>query len=120
MFSFGHAEGRDLRPTLPSSHTDAVDEISLSVPRYRREVGVVAPVEGGTVRIELIDGAVQLFGDPAGLRDLARWCLSLSDPSVPDGRHIHLDPGYSPLSSESVPLLIARHDSIDATPAPSL
>jgi hypothetical protein len=96
-----------------------VDEIFLSVPRYRRDIGVVAPVEGGTIRVELADGAVQLVGDPAGLRDLARWCLSLSDPAVPDGRHIHLDPGNSPLSSESAPLLIARHDRIDATRAPS-
>lgn len=110
------ARGKPVQLTLaPGRHTDAVNEITLSVPRYRREVGVVAPVEGGTVRVELGDGAVQLFGDAAGLRDLARWCLSLSDPSVPDGRHIHLDAGHTPLSSESVPLLIARHDSIDAT-----
>ncbi|MGW6197602.1 Imm32 family immunity protein [Kribbella sp. NPDC055110] len=96
-----------------------MDEISLSVPRYRGDVGVIAPVEGGTVRVELVDGAVQLIGDPAGLRDLARWCLSLSDPLVADGRHIHLDPGYVPLSSESVPLVIARDEGIDATPVPS-
>jgi hypothetical protein len=92
-----------------------VDEISLSVPRYRREVGVVAPVEGGMLRVELVDGIVQLFGDPAGLRDLARWCLSLSDPSVPDAGHIHLEPGYDPLSSDSAPVLFARHDSIAAS-----
>ena len=97
-----------------ASNTDAVDEISLSVPRYRREIGVVAPVEGGTLLVELADGAVQLVGDPAGLRDLARWCLSLSDPSVPDGRHIHLEPGYGPLSSDSVPVLIARDDGVAA------
>ncbi|MEU4391008.1 hypothetical protein [Kribbella sp. NPDC023855] len=96
-----------------------MDEISLSVPRYRPDIGVIAPVEGGTVRVEVVDGVVQFVGDPAGLRDLARWCLSLSDPSVPDGRHVHLDPGYGPLSSESVPVLIARHDSIDGTSASS-
>ncbi|TCC43503.1 Imm32 family immunity protein [Kribbella sindirgiensis] len=96
-----------------------MDEISLSVPRYRREVGVIAPVEGGTIRVELIDGVVRVDGDPAGLRDLARWCLSLADPSVPDGTHIHLDPGYDPLNSESVPLLIGRDNGIDATPTPS-
>lgn len=94
-----------------------MDEISLSVPRYRRDVGVVAPVEGGAIRVELVDGTVELFGDLEGLRDLARWCLSLADPSAPDGSHIHLDPGTVPLSSESVPLLISRHDSIDATSA---
>jgi hypothetical protein len=90
-----------------------MDEISLSVPRYRRETGVVAPAEGGTVRVEVVDGAVELYGDPAGLRDLARWCLSLSDSTAPSGGHIHLDPGYVPLSPDSVPLLIARDDEID-------
>jgi hypothetical protein len=100
-----------------ASHTDAVDELSLSVPRYSRDVGVVAPVEGGTVRVEIVDGAVELFGDAAGLRDLARWCLSLSDSSAPNGCHIHLDPEYGPLSAESVPLLITRHDDIDGPPA---
>jgi hypothetical protein len=97
-----------------------VDEISLSVPRYRREAGVVAPVEGGTIHVEIVDGTVQLSGDPAGLRDLARWCLSLSDPSAPNGSHIHLDPGYIPLSPDSDPLLITRDDDIDAPPAPSV
>jgi hypothetical protein len=88
-----------------------VNDLSLSVPSYRREVGVVAPVEGGTVLVEIVDGAVQLSGDPAGLRDLARWCLSLSDSSAPDGAHIHLDPGTIPLSLQSTPLIIARDDT---------
>jgi hypothetical protein len=101
---------------MPASHTDAVDEISLSVPRYRRDTGVVAPVEGGTVRVRLVDGVVQIAGDPAGLRDLARWCLALSDASAPDGSHIHLDPGHSPLDLESVSLLIERDDGIDGEP----
>jgi hypothetical protein len=99
--------------------TAPVNELSLSVPAYRREIGVIAPAEGGTVLVEVVDGAVELSGDPAGLHDLARWCLSLSDSSAPDGSHIHLDPGTSPLSLRSTPLMIARHDGIDATPAPS-
>ncbi|MEU0095012.1 hypothetical protein [Kribbella sp. NPDC006257] len=94
-----------------------MDEISLSVPRYRRETGVVAPVEGGTIRVEVVNGAVELYGDPAGLRDLARWCLSLSDSTAPSGGHIHLEPGWVPLSPDSIPLLIAREDTIDATVA---
>jgi hypothetical protein len=97
-----------------------MDEISLSVPRYRRETGVVAPAEGGTIRVKVVDGAVELYGDPAGLRDLARWCLSLSDSTAPSGGHIHLEPGWVPLSPASVPLLIAREDTIDATVAPPI
>jgi hypothetical protein len=36
---------------------------------------------------------VEIFGDPAGLRDLARWFLALSDEEAPTGAHVHLDPG---------------------------
>jgi hypothetical protein len=97
-----------------------MDEISLSVPSYRREVGVVAPVEGGTVRVGVVDGVVEIVGDPAGLRDLTPWCLSLSDPCAPDGSHIHLDAGYGPLGSESVARLIGRDDGIEGEPGPAV
>lgn len=93
-----------------------MDDISLSVPRYNPRTGVVAPNEGGTIRVQVSNGTVELYGDPAGLRDLARWCLSLSDSTGPRGGHIHLDPNISPLSSESLPLLIAREDDIDDGP----
>ncbi|WP_117664724.1 hypothetical protein [Micromonospora sp. MW-13] len=85
-----------------------MDEIVLSVPGYDSARGVVAPVEGGTVSIEIVDGSVEIFGDRPGLRDLARWCLALSDESAPSGSHIHLDPGTFPLSLDSVPLMLAR------------
>jgi hypothetical protein len=61
------------------------------------------------VTIEIRDGSVEIFGDPAGLRDLARWCLALSDTAAPSGAHIHLDPGTIPLAVESAPLMLARH-----------
>ncbi|WP_203923111.1 Imm32 family immunity protein [Rugosimonospora africana] len=80
----------------------------LSVPAYSSQTGVIAPAEGGTVTIEIRDGSVEIFGDPAGLRDLARWCLALSDTQAPAGAHIHLDPGTIPLAVESVSLMLAR------------
>ncbi|MGI5182391.1 Imm32 family immunity protein [Dactylosporangium sp. CA-152071] len=83
-------------------------EISLSVPRYDSTRGVVAPVEGGTVIVEVVDGSVEIFGDPAGLRDLARWCLALADENAPSGSHIHLNPGTVPLALESASLMLAR------------
>lgn len=89
-------------------HTRYVDEIVLSVPGYDRARGVVAPVEGGTVSVEIVDGSVEISGDRAGLRDLARWCLALSDERAPCGAHIHLDPGTLPLSLDSAPLMLAR------------
>jgi hypothetical protein len=45
----------------------------------------------GNVTVEVRDGTVEIFGDPAGLRDLARWCLSLSDETAHSGVHVHLD-----------------------------
>ena len=84
-------------------------ENAVSVPAYDPRTGVVAPVEGGTVIVEIHHGTVEIFGDPAGLRDLARWCLALSDEKAPTGAHVHLDPGTVPLAVESMPLMLARH-----------
>jgi len=84
-------------------------ENSLSVPAYDPAIGVVAPAEGGTVAVEIVDGSVEIFGDPAGLRDLARMCLALADPRAPDGAHIHLDAGINPLDLGSASLMLARH-----------
>src|SRR3954452_17474464 len=87
----------------------AMDEISLSVPRYDAKIGAIAPVEGGFLIVDLRDGGVEIFGDPAGLRDLGRWWLALSDETAPSGARIHLDPGTIPLALESVPLMLARN-----------
>jgi hypothetical protein len=84
-------------------------ESTVSAPAYDCRTGVVAPVEGGTVTVEIRDGTVEIFGDPAGLRDLARWCLALSDEQAPTGAHVHLEPGTIPLTVESMPLMLARH-----------
>jgi hypothetical protein len=45
---------------------------TLSVPEYDPARGVIAPGEGGNVTVAIRDGTVEIFGDPAGLRDLAR------------------------------------------------
>lgn len=81
----------------------------LSVSAYDSTKGVVAPAEGGKITVEIRDGTVEIFGDPAGLRDLARWFLALSDAAAPAGAHVHLDPGTMPLDLDSVPLMLARH-----------
>ncbi|GIF68261.1 hypothetical protein Ais01nite_62960 [Asanoa ishikariensis] len=95
-----------------------MDDIALAVPAYDPGRGVVAPAEGGNITIEVRGGTVEIFGDPAGLRDLARWCLALSDGNAPPGAHIHLDPGTVPLTLESASLMLAR-DPQTATSAPS-
>jgi hypothetical protein len=86
-----------------SDKMSAMTEISLSVPAYDPAIGVVAPAEGGTVTVEVVDGSVEIFGDPAGLRDLARMCLALSDPRAPDSAHVHLDAGITRLISVPPP-----------------
>ncbi|MFI5841184.1 hypothetical protein ACIA8K_15940 [Catenuloplanes sp. NPDC051500] len=83
-------------------------EFSVSVPAYDAMRGVVAPAEGGTVTVEIVNGAVEIFGDPTSFRDLARLCLALSDPDAPSGAHIHLDEGSGPLDLGSAPLMLAR------------
>jgi hypothetical protein len=76
------AEGRpELKAAVEDgSGTDEPDVIRqtafmtenvLSVPAYSSQTGVIAPAEGGTVTIEIRDGSVEIFGHPAGLRDLA-------------------------------------------------
>jgi hypothetical protein len=79
----------------------------LAIPSYDPTRGAVVPVEGGCVTVELSDAGIALSGDPAGLRDLAGWCMALADPAAPDGVHVHLDPSIVPLSRCSLPLLIA-------------
>ncbi|WP_143162569.1 Imm32 family immunity protein [Couchioplanes caeruleus] len=81
---------------------------SISVPAYDASIGVVAPAEGGTITVQVVDGSVEIFGDSAGLRDLARMCLALSDVHAPEGAHIHLDARINPLDLGSASLMLAR------------
>lgn len=89
--------------------TKAMNEISVSVPPYDPAIGVVVPAEGGSITVEIVGGAVEIFGDPAGLRALARMSLALSDPRTPNGAHMHLDASINPLDLDSASLMLARH-----------
>jgi hypothetical protein len=74
--------------------------------------GVVIQPEGGDVLVRHGKSGIEILATAAGLRDLARWCLALADEQVPDGAHVHLDPGIVPLTTAAVPLLIARDDGL--------
>ena len=82
------------------------------MPGYDPARGVVIQPEGGDVVVRHGESGVEILADPAGLRDLARWCLALADEQVPDGAHIQLDPGTVPLTMSAAPLLIGREDRL--------
>jgi hypothetical protein len=88
-------------------------EMTLSVPGYDPARGVVIQPEGGDVLVRHGESGVEILADPAGLRDLARWCLALADEQAPGGFHVHLDPGTEPLTTISLPLLISRESRLD-------
>jgi hypothetical protein len=87
-------------------------EVTLTVPDYDPAHGVIIQPEGGDVLVRHGPAGVEILADPAGLRDLARWCLALADEQVPDGAHVHLDPGTMPLTTSAAPLMISREDRL--------
>ena len=87
----------------------------IEVPDYDPARGVVTFIDdGGTVVVRHGDGGVEIEGDPAGLRDLARWCLALADELAPSGVHVHLDPGVQMLGEDSAPLMLGRDDALSS------
>jgi hypothetical protein len=85
----------------------------IELPDYDVSRGVVVLVEeGGSVSVSVGPDGVEILGDRAGLRDLARWCLALADDHAPSGAHVHLDPGTIPLITSSGPLMLARDDEV--------
>jgi hypothetical protein len=68
----------------------------------------VADVEGGDLTVSFDGDEIVIAGNPAGLRDLARWCLVISDEDAPRGVHVHLDPNVTPLTIGSLPIVITR------------
>lgn len=86
----------------------SVPEIVLTVSGYDPARGAVIQPEGGDVVVRQGESGIEILADPAGLRDLARWCLVLADTQAPDGTHVHLEPGTEPLATTSLPLLISR------------
>jgi hypothetical protein len=89
-------------------------EVTLTVPAYDPARGVVIHPEGegGDVLVRQGESGVEILANPAGLRDLARWCLALADEHAPSGSHVHLDPGTSLLATSAVPLMIGRDDDL--------
>ena len=81
-----------------------VPDAMLTVSGYAPARGAVIQPEGGDVVVRHSETGLEILADPAGLRDLARWCLVLPDEQAPDGTHVHLEPGTEPLATTSMPL----------------
>jgi hypothetical protein len=84
--------------------------VSISVQGYDPMRGEVADCEGGHVVVTLGGDDIAISGTPAGLRDLARWCLVISSAAAPSFVHVHLTRRTTPLRADSLPLTIARLD----------
>ena len=88
---------------------------SIEVADYDPSRGVVVLTEeGGDIVVRLGSEGVEVEANPAGLRDLARWCLALADADAPSGSHIHMDPGMYLLTQDSEPLMLGRSDALGA------
>ncbi|MET9271097.1 hypothetical protein [Kribbella sp. NPDC003557] len=88
---------------------------SIEVADYDASRGVVVLTEeGGDIVVRLGSDGVKIEANPAGLRDLARWCLALADPDAPAGAHIHMNPGQYLLTGDSESLTLGRSDPLRA------
>jgi hypothetical protein len=86
---------------------------SIEVADYDPSRGVVVLTEeGGDIVVRVGSEGVEIEANPAGLRDLARWCLALAAPEAPTGSHIHMDPGVYLLTPDSQALMLGRWDRI--------
>ncbi|WP_116997466.1 Imm32 family immunity protein [Desertimonas flava] len=81
---------------------------TITVRSYDPSRGAVADLEGGDVTVTFGSNEIVITGTAAGLRDLARWCLVISDEDAPAGAHVHLDPNVTPLTAGSLPIIITR------------
>jgi hypothetical protein len=90
-----------------------VPTLTIEIPAYREDRGVTAGTNGdGDIIVRSGMDGVEIVGNPAGLRDLARWCLELAAPDAPDGSHIQLEPNIEMLAPSSKPLLLARREDL--------
>lgn len=101
--------GHLVRPGVDQNDDVTKQGPTITVRPYDPSRGPVADMEGGDVTVSFGENEIIIAGSAAGLRDLARWCLVISDETAPAGAHIHLDPNVSPLTRGSLPIIITRH-----------
>jgi hypothetical protein len=79
-------------------------ERSVPIGNYSADSGLHLEWSFGfEIEVAIRSGTVVIRANEAGLRSLAQHLLTLAEGTVPDGTHIHLDPGRAPRR------LIPRH-----------
>jgi hypothetical protein len=64
-------------------------------------------VPGFSVTVNVTGGEVAINANPEGLRSLAQHLMTLAEDAVPDGSHVHLEPGLE-LEDSSASLVLSR------------
>ena len=75
--------------------------VEIDIPDYQPEQGIVTKWDDGfEVELRVTSSEVVLRANAAGLRTLARHLLTLADPSITAGSHVHYDEGNGLRSEE--------------------
>jgi hypothetical protein len=84
---------------------------SINIGTYSRESGLrLEWVPDFWIAVAISGNDVTIAANAEGLRSLAQALLTLADESVPDGVHIHLEPGLE-LEDDSASLVLDRSQS---------
>jgi hypothetical protein len=80
----------------------------MDIPEYAPETGLrLAWEDDAVIQVKVVAGTVHLEANHGGLLSLARHFLTLAQPNVPDGVHLHMDE-LAPLEPGSVSLIIEK------------
>ncbi|KQO15410.1 Imm32 family immunity protein [Paenibacillus sp. Leaf72] len=82
--------------------------IEINIPNYRKEEGIKFVWDDNFTIESSIEGSIiTIKANEAGLRSLARQLLTLAQPEVPSGNHMHYD-DLNSLEDGSCELIIEK------------
>lgn len=82
--------------------------VEINVPQYREEEGIKTTWESNfTIEACIENDAIVIKANEAGLRSLARHLLTLAQPEVSSGHHMHYD-DLNSLEDGSCELIIEK------------
>lgn len=83
-------------------------EIKINVPEYSTSDGFTFNWENGfSIKTEIVNGSIVIKANKEGLISLANHLLNLSQETVPNSYHIHLD-DLNGLDTDSVGLVLEK------------